>query len=178
MFYTYHTIEPQHCASIMMMGLRDGGLLLNTGAEQFNSMVIGWGHPGVIWGLNTFVVYVRDSRYTKELLDRCGEFTISAPIEGRLKPEVLRVCGTLSGRDVNKAEAAGLTLIEPHVVRTSAIAEYPLTLECKVLYSQRQVLESLPEELRERYYSRGRDLGNAHTAYIGEIVDAYVLTAR
>ena len=35
------------------------GILLNTKHEKFNSMVIGWGHLGVIWGLPTFTVYVR-----------------------------------------------------------------------------------------------------------------------
>ncbi len=61
------------------------------------------------------------------------------------------------------------------------IKEYPLTLECKVLYSQRQELESIPEDIREKMYPQ--DVGgtypmanrDAHTAYIGEIVAAYII---
>ena len=45
------------------------GILLNTNGDKFNSMVIGWGHLGTLWGQPTFVVYVRQSRYTKEQLD-------------------------------------------------------------------------------------------------------------
>ena len=56
------------------------GILLNTRGEKFNSMVIGWGHLGVIWGLPTFTVYVRQSRYTREQLDKTGEFTVSVPL--------------------------------------------------------------------------------------------------
>ena len=97
------------------------------------------------------------------------------PLEGTLSNTVLRVCGSQSGRDVDKAAAAGLTLCEPERIRTPGIAEYPLTLECEVIYSQRQVLESIPEEIRERYYSHGSDLGDAHTLYIGRILDAYIL---
>ena len=52
------------------------GILLNTQDEKFNSMVIGWGHLGVIWGLPTFTAYVRQSRYTRPQLDKTGEFTI------------------------------------------------------------------------------------------------------
>ena len=36
------------------------GILLNSYGDKFNSMVIGWGHLGVIWGLDTFCVYVRN----------------------------------------------------------------------------------------------------------------------
>ena len=58
------------------------GILLNTFGDKFNSMVIGWGYLGTIWGLQTYTVFVRQSRYTKEQLDKTGEFTISAPVSG------------------------------------------------------------------------------------------------
>ena len=41
------------------------GILLNTNGDKFNSMVIGWGHLGTLWGRPTFHVYVRQSRDTK-----------------------------------------------------------------------------------------------------------------
>ena len=151
------------------------GILLNTQGDKFNSMVIGWGHLGVIWGLPTFTVYVRQSRYTKPQLDRTGEFTISIPLEGQLSKEVFRICGSESGRDVDKQAAAHLTLERPEIISTPGIREYPLTLECKVLYQQDQVLDSMPEAVRQRYYSRGTDAGDFHTAYIAEIVDAYII---
>ncbi len=68
------------------------GILLNTQADKFNSMVISWGHLGVIWGKPTFTVYVRKNRYTKAQLDKAREFTLSIPLE---KPdsEINRVCG-------------------------------------------------------------------------------------
>ena len=56
------------------------GILLNTQGEKFNSMVIGSGHLGVIWGQPSFTVYVRQSRFTKPLLDAAREFTLSVPL--------------------------------------------------------------------------------------------------
>ena len=165
-------IDPFGCAESIVRSLQPG-ILLNTNGSKFNSMVIGWGHIGVIWGKPTFTVYVRQSRYTKAQLDSTGEFTLSAPLNGSLSSEILRVFGSQSGRDVNKADF--VTLEPAKVIRTPAIREYPLTLECRVLYSQDQVLDSIPEPVRERYYSRRGDLGDFHTAYIGEIVDAYTL---
>lgn len=150
------------------------GVLLNTQNTKFNSMVIGWGHAGIIWGLPTFVVYVRQSRYTKPILDETGEFTVSTPLKGqRLEKDIFRVCGSQSGRDVDKSKL--FTLLPGRSVSVPAIKEYPVTLECKVLYSQDQALERMPEEVRSRYYSHGSDAGDFHTAYIGHIVDAYVL---
>ena len=34
------------------------GILLNTNADKFNTMVIGWGHLGTLWNKSTFHVYV------------------------------------------------------------------------------------------------------------------------
>ena len=81
------------------------GVLLNSNGDKFNSMVIGWGHLGVIWGLPTFTVYVRQSRYTKPQLDQTREYSISVPAAGeRLSREVFNAFGTQSGRDINKAD--------------------------------------------------------------------------
>ena len=158
------------------------GILLNTRGEKFNAMVIGWGHLGVIWGAPTFAVYVREGRYTKAVLDQTGEFTLSVPL-GKPDAQINRVCGSLSGRSVDKAREAGLTLVPARQVKTPAVLEYPLTLECRVLYAQKQALEALPEGIRTVMYPQNVDgthpMANrdAHTAYIGQIVDAYILRA-
>ncbi len=158
-----------------------GGILLTTAADDiYNSMVIGWGGLGVCWGRRVFTVYVRTGRYTRELLDRNPEFTINVPVGG-CDPKILEICGTKSGRDIDKIHEAGLTLIEGENVSAPALAELPLTLECQVLYSQEQDLSLLPEDIAGRFYPQ--DVGSdgpganrdAHIAYIGEIVDAYIL---
>lgn len=46
------------------------GAFLTTAAEgKQNTMTIGWGSLGFKWGQSTFTVMVRQSRYTKELID-------------------------------------------------------------------------------------------------------------
>ena len=52
------------------------GILMTTKHNGFvDTMVIGWGHIGIEWSRPIFVAYVRESRYTKKLLDKTGEFT-------------------------------------------------------------------------------------------------------
>lgn len=156
------------------------GILLNTKATKFNSMVIGWGSLGTVWGKPAFTVYVREHRYTKAQIDSVGEFTISVPLD-RPIPSIAKVCGTQSGRDVDKETEAHLTLETPEIITVPGIKEYPLTLECKVLYSQKQELEKIPSDIREQMYPQDVDgtycMANrdAHTAYIGEIVAAYII---
>ena len=59
------------------------------------------------------------------------------------------------------------------------IAQYPLTLECRVLYRQKQDLSLIPEDIRVRSYPENVDssapLANrdAHIMYIGEILSCY-----
>ena len=158
-------------ASVIYDGLKDG-ILLNTNGDKFNSMVIGWGHIGIIWETETFTVYVRQSRYTKSQLDKTGTFTISVPLSGKLSPEVYEAFGSMSGRDIDKAEL--VTLEEASLNKVPGIREYPLTIECEVLYSRDQALEKMPEEVIKGFYS-GANAGDFHTAYIGHIVDTYII---
>ena len=166
-------------AGIIAKAVRKG-VLLNTQGDKFNSMVIGWGHLGTVWSLPTFIVYVREHRYTKSQLDKTGEFSVSIPLSAP-KPAIHRICGQLSGWDIDKAAEAALTLEPAEVIHTPAVREYPLTLECRILHAQRQDIAQLPEALRERMYPQDvpwtDPMSNCdpHTEYIGQIVSAYVL---
>ena len=151
-----------------------GGVLLNTKlGDKFNSMVIGWGHVGVLWGLPTVTVYVRESRYTKELLNHTGVFTVSVPFGAPAPANIMRVCGSRSGRDVDKA--ALFTLGEPQQIGVPGVKELPLTFECRVLYRQAQSPADIAPQVLSRFYARGTDAHDFHTAYVGEIVSAYIL---
>ena len=156
------------------------GILLNTNGDKFNAMVIGWGNLGVTWGKPTFVAYVRENRHTKAQIDKTGEFTLSIPLNGPI-PSVTKICGGRSGRDIDKAKEAALTLEPPEVNHTPGVREYPLTLECKVLYAQRQDLAGLPDDIRAAMYPQdvdGTHTGanrDPHTAYVAEILRAYVI---
>ena len=162
----------------LITGMLPKGLLLNTNGDKFNSMVIGWGHLGTLWSRPTFHVYVRQGRYTKSQLDKTQEFTISVPLKG-ISRDVFRICGTMSGREIDKADI--FTLEEPRTNHTPGVREYPLTIECKVLFSQELPLEKIPEDICKAMYPQDVDgtycMANrdAHTMYVGEIVDAYMI---
>lgn len=157
------------------------GILLNTLADdKFNSMVIGWGHLGTLWNKPTFHVYVRQGRFTKRQLDKAGEFTISVPLENP-DSQITKICGWQSGFNIDKVKEAGLELEDAETIKTPGVKQYPLTIECKVLYAQDQDLSKIPEDIRAKTYPQDIDgtypMANRdfHTMYVGEIVDAYII---
>lgn len=75
--------------------------------QRWNTMTAGWGFLGVMWARPAFGIVVRDSRYTYEFLEQAAGFTCSFFPPGYEK--ALQICGTRSGRDIDKAEASGLT---------------------------------------------------------------------
>lgn len=154
----------------------DKGILLTTAAEgKTDTMVIGWGAMGVVWSKPVFKVLVRESRYTKELLDKNGEFTINVPLAA-VDKNIIAICGTKSGRDVDKFKELDLHTVPGQTVSVPAIRELPLTLECKVIYNQDQDPQAIEENCFERYYTPGtRNEGDYHTVYYGEITAAYIV---
>lgn len=154
----------------------DEGILLTTAADgEKDTMVIGWGHIGVIWGKPVFVAYVRESRYTKSLVDKNGEFTVNTPL-APIDKNIIAVCGTKSGRDIDKFAELGLETEEGMTVSVPGIRQLPLTLECKVIYKQDQDSTALHPDVVARYYKPGtRNEGDYHTMYFGEITAAYII---
>ena len=170
-------IDVTEYAPTILRELPHGVLLTAKADGRANPMTIGWGTLGVEWGRDLFVAYVRSSRFTYGLIEKSGEFTVSVPVRtgerdyDRRVSQILAVCGSRSGRDMDKVSELGLTLVEGEDVDAPAIQELPLTLECRVLFKSEQDESLLRGDLRECYYSTDAP----HTAYYAEIVSAYLL---
>ena len=156
--------------------LKKGILITTKAGDKVNTMTIGWGHIGVDWSRPIFVAYIRETRYTKQMLEANGEFTINVPMD-TVDNKILGFCGTKSGRDTDKIQELGLTLVDSDVVSVPGIQELPLTLECKVIYKQKQDLSAIPPEIIARYYPADESgFQDYHYVYFGEIVNAYLIT--
>lgn len=153
------------------------GFLLTTKADdQVNTMVIGWGTIGIEWAKPICTVFVRTSRKTHENIEKNPEFTVNIPID-RLDRRIFEICGRESGYDVDKIKKAGLTLENGAAVSVPGLKEAPITLECKVIYQQTQDLSLLEPDIRKKFYGNEENPSGqlaVHTAYYGEIVNAYI----
>lgn len=157
------------------------GVLLTTKADgKPNAMAISWGTLGIEWGKPIFTVFVREHRFTKQQLEKNPEFTINIP-HGEYDKNIIALCGTKSGHDTDKFKELGLTEEPPVQLSVPGIKELPLTLECRVIYTQEQNPAAItkenqsafyPQEVDSTFHGANRDY---HTAYYGEIVAAYLI---
>lgn len=129
-----------------------------------NPMTISWGGVGVLWGKNVAFIFIRDSRYTKELIDNGDFFSITFLDEAYRN--ALNYCGSHSGRNENKIENAGLTMGVRHSI--PYIDEGNFVLLCKKMSATRITEDSfLTPEIKEKWYKDG----DMHTMYVAEIIE-------
>ena len=149
--------------------LADPGLLLastkRSGAS--NVMTIGWGTVGIIWGGPLFVVLVRPSRYTYQFIEDSGVFTVNVPTE-EIR-EWVSVCGTRSGRDVDKFATCGMSISPGQMVDAITIDGCPLVYECKVVHHNDVLPPNVDPAIEESFY----DGSDYHRVYYGQILSAY-----
>lgn len=173
-------IEVFDYAGEIMKCVKAGVLLTTKVEDKVNTMTISWGTLGIEWNKPIFTVFVRENRFTKEQLDKNPQFTINIPV-GEFDKKILGVCGTKSGRNVDKISELNLTLEESNNISVPGIKELPLTLECRVIYKQEQDKNAITEENKNAFYPQDVDSSyhgannDFHTAYYGEIVGAYII---
>ena len=145
----------------------DQWMLITAGqGEDCNTMTASWGGLGVIWGQPAATVYIRPQRYTKEFVDREEYFTLSFLPE-EYKPQ-LGVCGSKSGRDMDKVKECGFT-VKTGVGNAPFFAEAELVLVCRKRYAQPLDGAAIPADVQDRFYPEK----DYHTMYIGQVVEVY-----
>lgn len=149
--------------------LRDPGLLLSStkSSGESNVMTIGWGTVGIIWGKPIFVVLVRPSRYTYEFIEDSGAFTVNVPADDMR--EWVNLCGSRSGRNMDKFAAGNMTTTPGRTVSAITIDACPMVYECVVVHSSDVIPANLATEIESSFYG-GADY---HRVYFGEILGAY-----
>ena len=98
------------------------------------------------------MVGIMPERYTYELINRENEFGINIPRTDQI--ELVRICGSVSGRQVDKYREAGVTPFEATRIKSYLIEECPVNIECGVVHKV--------------------DFKGTHQWYIGEIQAVHV----
>lgn len=135
---------------------------------DMNSMTIGWGGLGVLWGRERPVisVYVEKRRHTLSLMDKYEYFTVTAFAKDYDK--VLKYLGTVSGRDEDKIKGSGLT-VKYTESGSPAFEEGKIILECRKIYSAWLNPEGFGDVPKKEYSNRP-----LHKEFVGEIVNVWV----
>ena len=135
----YKLLHP--CMTVLVVSVsRDG---------KPNVMTCAWNMP-VSADPPMIAVALGSESYTSQLIKESGEFTVNIPDERLLR--ALWICGTKSGRSVDKFKLAGLTPRPAKRVKAPIVGECAAHLECKL--------------------SSKLEAGEC-TIFVGEVLEAY-----
>ncbi len=146
---------------------REGILVTAVGADNKpNIMTIGWGFFG--WSYEDYpmaIIAIRPATHTFKLLDQVPEFVLGVPRAGM--EQACYVCGTKSGRDLDKFAACGLTATPSQFVRPPSIGQCAFNLECRIYHAQR------PPHMILTPRHRKQPVEAQHTIYFAQILGAF-----
>jgi len=138
--------------------------------DKANSMLLTMGQLGVFRGKPVLSIFVNESRYTYELLQRSPYFTVAVFPEQY--KENVRYLGQHSGRDgSDKIKDAGLTVSKSEL-GSPIINEANLVIECRMIYTGTWNEDKLDDSIKQMFYRDGQRRP-MHQQFIGEIVHVW-----
>lgn len=159
----FERIDPKSLDQNVFSLIGDQWMLLTAGTgEKCNTMTASWGGLGVLWGKPVATVYIRPQRYTLEFVEREEKFTLA--FFGEEYRKALALCGSKSGRDIDKVKECGFTVETAD--GAPYFAEADLVLVCKKAYWQdMDPTHFLDGEIDGKWYPEK----DYHRIFIGEI---------
>ena len=144
---------------------RDCAIAIASDGKETNGLTIGWAGFGVLWSKPAATVYVHKTRYSKHIFDGAAHYSICF-----MKPEhrqTLAYFGRVSGRDENKMEKCGLTVLADDVA--PYFAESRVVVLCRAMGKSDFDANSVDDSMKDWYSAEG-----VHTQYYGEVVKVLI----
>ncbi len=136
-------------------------MLITAGDQSgYNMMTASWGFLGEMWGNDTAVAMIRPQRYTMEFVEKSDYYTLSFYGDNK---DIHKICGSMSGRDVDKTALTGLTpVFDRNCVYFN---EARLVIICKKQYVQDMKEECFIDKAPLKWY----DNKDYHKMIFGKI---------
>lgn len=157
----FKEINPREVEGNLIKAIAEEWMLISAGdSAGYNMMTASWGFAGEMWGADSAVAMIRPQRYTMEFVDKNDYFTLSFYGDNKA---IHKVCGSMSGRDVDKTALTGLTPVFDS--DTVYFEEARLVLVCKKQYVGRLEEQSFTDKEPLKWYSEK----DYHYMIIGKI---------
>lgn len=153
-------------SNFVKMLSEDWALLTAGKSDDFNTMTVSWGGIGELWNKDVGFIFVRPQRYTFEFIEKNDYFTLSF-FGGDYKKE-LGICGSKSGRDIDKMAETGFTPVS--IDESTGFKEAKVTVYMKKLAYQDMTFEGFIDPSIMGNYANN----DFHRVYVGEIVKVIV----
>ena len=146
---------------------KDWMLITAGNITSYNTMTASWGGMGILWNLPVVTVYIRPQRHTFIFAERADIFTLSFFYPEH--KEILKFCGSKSGRDYDKAKETGLIPFSTEH-NSTAFEQAKMIIECRKIYAD----DIKPEKfISQQIISQNYPGKDYHRFFIGEIVNVY-----
>ena len=158
-------INPKELKDNFIKAIADEYMLITAGDKNgYNMMTASWGFAGEIWGDDSVIALVRPQRYTIKFLNEQEYFTLS--FYGDRK-DIHKICGSKSGRDIDKTAACGLTPVFSD--NSVYFDEARLVIVCKKTYCDKLKPECFIDKEKQKWYN-----DDYHYMFIGKIEKVYI----
>ncbi len=158
----FKEISPKEIDGNIISMISDEWMLISAGNEQTqNMMTASWGFMGEMWGKDTVIAAVRPTRHTFGILEENDTFALCFMGEQR---DVHKICGSQSGRDIDKVAETGLTPV--YSEGTVYFREARLVIIAKKTYADTLKPECfIDKSADEKWYNN-----DYHKMFYGEII--------
>lgn len=164
----YKQIAPDKIPGNIIKMLTEDWMLITAGNDQqFNMMTASSGGLGSLFGKPVAFSFIIPSRYTCQLMEKSDTYTLTFYTEAYR--DALKLCGSKSGKEVDKVKATGLTPITTPS-GSKAFSEAWLIIECRKTVAQSITPEALSsDKLKEEWAEK-----QLYKMFIGEIINVWV----
>lgn len=166
----WQEIQPKEVTTNPVSLFDDWIVLAVNNDDKPNAMLLTMGTMGVFRGKPIVSIFVNESRYTYELLEKNPYFTLAVFPEQY--KENVRYLGQHSGRDgSDKIKDAGLTVGKTEL-GNPFFDQANLVIECRMIYTGKWDLDRLDDSIKSGFYRDG-ELRPMHQQFMAEIVHVW-----
>ena len=144
---------------------QDWMLIAAESEGRANAMTAAWGGLGVIWAKNAAFIFIRESRFTKKLVDGSDTFSLCFFDHDKYL-NMYGYMGSISGRDQDKIAQTQLTLVHD-AEGTPYFEEASLVILCRKLSATEITADQFIDPTIDAQHYSDKDY---HTMYIGEVL--------
>ena len=141
---------------------KDWALITTQCGDRVNTMTASWGGMGTLWNKDVAFIFIRPQRLTYEYIEKSEVFSLNFLPESYRKQ--LNLCGTKSGREIDKIETCGFTV--GYSEDTPYLEQARLALVCRKLYFS----DIDPKNFIDPTIDKNYAAKDYHRMYVGEII--------
>ncbi len=144
----FKEINAKEIKDNLIKAISDEWMLISAGDKTgYNMMTASWGFMGEMWGNDTAIAMIRPQRHTMQFVEKSDYYALSFYGE---RKDIHKVCGSMSGRDVDKTALTGLTPVFEG--NTVYFEEARLVLICKKQYVQDMTEDCFTDKTPLKWY--------------------------